>query len=160
MNINLIFVFIIIIIIAMKKTKKFSNENLTKNKAVAAELNRKTFFRKSLRFEIDNLKLIKKNAKQIVIAKLQKEKNDDKKRVDAQFIRIWRIKQDKVHTKDVAARKVKKTRLKQIKKMMKNHLFTFVELLQLIHDLEIEWKRNMINQARKKIEEKSHVLKN
>ncbi len=88
MNINLIFVFIIIIIIAMKKTKKFSNENLTKNKAVAAELNRKTFFRKSLRFEIDNLKLIKKNAKQIVIAKLQKEKNDDKKRVDAQFIRI------------------------------------------------------------------------
>jgi hypothetical protein len=91
---------------------------------------------------------------------LQKEKNDDKKRVDAQFIRIWRIKQDKVHTKDVAARKVKKTRLKQIKKMMKNHLFTFVELLQLIHDLEIEWKRNMINQARKKIEEKSHVLKN
>jgi hypothetical protein len=25
--------------------------------------------------------------------------------------------------------------------MTKNHLFIFVELLQLIHDLEIEWKR-------------------
>jgi hypothetical protein len=25
--------------------------------------------------------------------------------------------------------------------MTKNHLFIFVELLQLIHDLEVEWKR-------------------
>jgi hypothetical protein len=34
------------------------------------------------------LKLIKENAKQVIIAKLQKEKNDEKKRIDAQFMRI------------------------------------------------------------------------
>jgi hypothetical protein len=34
------------------------------------------------------LKLIKENAKQVIIAKLQKEKDDEKKRVDAQFMRI------------------------------------------------------------------------
>ncbi len=33
-----------------------------------------------------------------------------------------------------------KARIKQIKKMTKNHLFISVELLQFIHDLEIEWK--------------------
>jgi hypothetical protein len=52
------------------------------------KLNRKKFFRKRLRFETNNLRLIKKNAKQIIIAKLQKKKDDEKKRVDAQFMRI------------------------------------------------------------------------
>jgi hypothetical protein len=48
------------------------------------------------------------------------------------------MKRDEIHTKDVAARKVEKTRSKQVKEMTKNHLFISVELLQLIHDLEIE----------------------
>jgi hypothetical protein len=48
------------------------------------------------------------------------------------------MKQNDVHAKNVIARKVKKTRIKQIKKMTKNHFFIFVELLQLIHDLEVE----------------------
>jgi hypothetical protein len=48
------------------------------------------------------------------------------------------MKRDKMHTKDVTARKVEKARIKQVKEMTKNHLFIFVELLQLIHDLEIE----------------------
>ncbi len=77
--------------------------------------------------------------------KLQKEKDDEKKRIDAQFMRIWRMKRDEMHTKDVAARKAEKARIKQIKERTKNHLFIFVELLQLIHDLEIEWKK--INQV-------------
>jgi hypothetical protein len=34
------------------------------------------------------LKLTKENAKQAIIAKLQKEKDDEKKRIDAQFMRI------------------------------------------------------------------------
>ncbi len=48
------------------------------------------------------------------------------------------MKRDEMHTKDVAARKVEKARIKQIKEMTKNHFFIFVELLQFIHDLEIE----------------------
>jgi hypothetical protein len=84
------------------------------------------------------LRLTKKDAKQAIAAKLQKEKDDEKKRVDAQFMRIWRMKRDEMHTKDVAARKVEKARIKQIKEMTKNHLFIPVELLQPIHDPEVE----------------------
>jgi hypothetical protein len=117
------------------------------------KLNRKKFSRKRLRFETDNLtlreceacwletdnlRLTKENAKQVIIAKLQKEKDDEKKRIDAQFMRIWRMKRDEMHTKDVAARKAEKARIKQVKEMTKNYLFIFVELLQFIHDLETE----------------------
>jgi hypothetical protein len=84
------------------------------------------------------LRFIKENAKQVIVAKLQKEKDDEKKRIDAQFMRIRRIKRDEMHTKNVIARKVEKTRIKQIKEMTKNHLFISVELLQFIHDFEIE----------------------
>jgi hypothetical protein len=48
------------------------------------------------------------------------------------------MKRDDMHTKNVTARKIEKARIKQIKKMTKNHLFIFVELLQFIHDFEIE----------------------
>jgi hypothetical protein len=34
------------------------------------------------------LKLTKENAKQAIVAKLQKEKNDEKKRINAQFMKI------------------------------------------------------------------------
>jgi hypothetical protein len=42
--------------------------------------------------------------------------------------------------------------------MTKNHLFIFVELLQLIHDLEIEWKtinEIWLIEQKKKTKEKS-----
>jgi hypothetical protein len=48
------------------------------------------------------------------------------------------MKRDDVHAKNVAARKAEKARIKQIKEMTKNHFYISVELLQLIHDLEIE----------------------
>jgi hypothetical protein len=48
------------------------------------------------------------------------------------------MKRDDVHAKDVAARKTKKARIKQIKEMTKNRLFISVELLQLIDDFEVE----------------------
>jgi hypothetical protein len=48
------------------------------------------------------------------------------------------MKRDDVHAKDVIARKTEKARIKQIKEMTKSCLFISVELLQLIHDFEIE----------------------
>ncbi len=69
------------------------------------------------------------------------------------------MKRDEMHTKDVTARKVEKARIKQIKEMTKNHLFIFLELLQLIHDLEIEWKKIneiwLIEQEKKNKKKKS-----
>ncbi len=127
------------------------------------ELNRKKFFRKRLRFETDNLRLIKENAKQIILAKLQKEKDDEKKRVDAQFMKFWRMKRDDVHAKDVIARKTKKARIKQIKEITKSRFFISVELLQLIDDLEVEWKRInetwLIEQEKKNRKKKSRLEK-
>ncbi len=127
------------------------------------KLNRKKFFRKRLRFETDNLRLIKKNAKQVIIAKLQKEKDDEKKRVDAQFMKFWRMKRNDVHAKDVIARKTEKAEIKQIKEMTKYRLFISVELLQLIHDLEVEWKRInetwLIEQEKKNRRKKSRLEK-
>jgi hypothetical protein len=127
------------------------------------ELNRKIFFRKRLRFETDNLRLIKENTKQVIIAKLQKKKDDETKRINAQFMKFWRMKRDDVHTKNVIARKTEKARIKQIKEMIKNHVFISVELLQLIHDLEVEWKKSMSrdwSSKKRRIKRKSHVLKN
>ncbi len=148
-----------IIVNSLFKETKLQMWQTTKQK----KLNRKKFFRKRLRFETDNLKLTKKNAKQAIVAKLQKEKNDEKKRIDAQFMRIWRMKRDEMHTKDVAARKVEKARIKQVKEMTKNHFFISVELLQLIHDLEIEWKTIneiwLIEQKKKNRRKKSRLEK-
>jgi hypothetical protein len=48
------------------------------------------------------------------------------------------MERDDVHAKDVAARKAEKARIKQVKEMTKNHLFIPVELLQPIHDPEVE----------------------
>jgi hypothetical protein len=127
------------------------------------KLNRKKFFRKRLRFETDNLRLIKENAKRVIIAKLQKEKSDEKKRIDDQFMKIWRMKRDEMHTKNVVVRKAEKACIKQIKEMTKNHFFIFVELLQLIHDLEIEWKRIneiwLVEQEKKNRKKKSRLEK-
>ncbi len=68
-----------IIVNSLFKETKLQMWQTTRQK----ELNRKKFFRKRLRFETDNLKLIKENAKQVIVAKLQKKKNDEKKRIDA-----------------------------------------------------------------------------
>jgi hypothetical protein len=78
-------------------------------------------------------------------------------------MRIWRMKRDEMHAKNVTARKVEKARIKQIKEMTKNHFFIFVELLQFIHDLEIEWKKIneiwLIEQEKKNRKKKSRFEK-
>jgi hypothetical protein len=48
------------------------------------------------------------------------------------------MKRNDVHVKKVTARKAEKVRIKQMKEMTKSHTFIFVELLQLIIDLETE----------------------
>jgi hypothetical protein len=48
------------------------------------------------------------------------------------------MKLDEMHTKDVAVRKAEKARIKQVKEMTKSYFFISVELLQFIHDHEIE----------------------
>ncbi len=78
-------------------------------------------------------------------------------------MKFWRMKRDDVHAKNVIARKTEKARIKQIKEMTKSRLFISVELMQLIHDLEVEWKRIMKrdwSSKKKRIERKNHVLKN
>ncbi len=106
----------------------------------AKKLNNKTLFRKRLRASSNNLRLTKKNANQVITAKFQKKREMKKKRVDVQFMKFWRMKKNDIHVKKVIARKAKKARIKQMKKMTKNHIFIFVELLQFIFDLETEWK--------------------
>jgi hypothetical protein len=129
----------------------------------AKELNNKTFFRKRLRASSNNLKLTKKNANQVIIAKLQKNREIKKKWTDVQFMKFWRMKKNDVHVKKVTARKVKKTRIKQMKKMTKNHIFIFIELLQFIHDLEAEWKTTnstwLIQKEVKKFKKKKSRVK-
>jgi hypothetical protein len=54
----------------------------------AKELNNKTLSRKRLRASSGNLGLTKENADQVIAAKLQKEREMKKKRVDAQFMKF------------------------------------------------------------------------
>jgi hypothetical protein len=73
-----------VIINSLFKETKLQMWQATRQK----ELNRKKFSRKRLRSETGNLGLTKEDAEQVIIAKLQKEKDDEKKRVDAQFMKF------------------------------------------------------------------------
>ncbi len=55
-------------------------------------------------------------------------------------MRIWRMKRDEMHAKEVAARRVEKARIKQLKELQKNINIISDEMFQSISDLEIEWK--------------------
>jgi hypothetical protein len=52
------------------------------------ELHGKKYARKRLRAESGNLGLTKEDAERVIVAKLQKEKEVEKKRVDAQFMKF------------------------------------------------------------------------
>ncbi len=101
----------------MENAKKFLRENLRESKAVAAKIfnvNAKT-----LSAFIRRGSGMKNEGHNKILQDHEKNALDD-------------------FTKDVAARKVEKARIKQIKEMTKNHLFISVELLQPIHDPEVE----------------------
>ena len=55
-------------------------------------------------------------------------------------MKMWQMKKNDLHIKKIAVRKTEKTRVKQIKKMMKNYVFISSKLLIFIHDSEIAWK--------------------
>ncbi len=56
------------------------------------------------------------------------------------MMKIWRIKRNEMHAKEVIARKDEKTRIKQIKKMKKQSVFIFMKLMIFIFDFEAKWK--------------------
>ncbi len=102
------------------------------------ELNKKKFSRKRLYPETGDLGLTKEDAERAIAAKFQKEQDIEQKKINANFMKMWRMERDEMHAKGVAARKAEKARIKQVKEMTKNRLFIPVELLQPIHDPEAE----------------------
>jgi hypothetical protein len=48
------------------------------------------------------------------------------------------MKRDEMHVKKVAARRVEKARVKQLKKLQKNINIILDEMFQFIHDLKIK----------------------
>jgi hypothetical protein len=70
--------------------------------------------RKRLRIKIDQMRLIKEDAKLAMIEKLNREKVLKQKKMNANFMRMWRMKRDEVPKKDIEARKIEKAHLKQI----------------------------------------------
>ncbi len=127
------------------------------------ELHDKKFVRKRLRAESDNLRLIKEDAKLILINKFAKEKTIDEKRANAQYMKIWRMKRDDIHIKGVVAREIEKARIKQLKELQKNINIISNEMFQSIVDLETEWKMTdstwLAQQEAKKQEKKSRLEK-
>jgi hypothetical protein len=110
----------------MKNAKKFLRENPTESKAVAAKIFNVNA--RSLSAFIQSGSGAKNEEHNKMLQDHEINALDD-------FIRM---KRDDVHAKDVAARKTEKARIKQIKEMRKNRLFISVELLQFIHDPEVE----------------------
>lgn len=107
----------------------------------ARELQRKKISRKRLRSETGGLGLTKEDAVNALLAKMQKENEAEKKRVDA--MRMWRMERDEMHIKGVAARKDERNRVKKMKNFMKSSLASSIpdELTQSIPDPEAEvWK--------------------
>ncbi len=96
--------------------------------------------------------LMKKNAERAIAKKQQKEAKTKRRKEYNNMIKIWRMKRDEMHAKEIIARKNEKARIKQIKKMKKQKVFIFTKLMIFIADLETKWKNNneMWNAKQKK----------
>lgn len=107
----------------------------------ARELNRKKTSRKRLKSTADEMRLIKEDAMLVMITKLNKEKETERKRVEGNFMKMWRMKRDEIHTKRIVVRKDERNRIKKMKDFMKSNLSSiFDELIQFISDSEAIWK--------------------
>ena len=102
------------------------------------ELHSKKISRKRLRPVSGKLGLTKEDAEQALATKLQKEVDAEKKQIDNNFMKMWRMERDEMHVKGVAARKAEKTRAKQLKELMKTYNSISHELFQPIPDPEAE----------------------
>jgi hypothetical protein len=86
------------------------------------ELQGKKHARKRLRPQSGNLGLTKEDAEQAIATKLQKEQEMEKKRANANFMKMWRMERDEVHAKGVAARRAEKARIIQLKELQKTSI--------------------------------------
>ena len=116
------------------------------------ELHGRKINRKRLRPQHGGLGLTKENALAEIAIKQQKEEEAEKKRVENNFMKMWRMERDEVHTKGVAARKAERARIKQLREMRKGYAPIPPELEIPIPDPEAEWKAT--NQVWKSIEAK------
>ncbi len=100
-------------------------------------------------------RLTKEDAERAIAKKQQKEAKTKRRKEYNNMMKIWRMKRNEMHAKEVIARKNEKARIKQIKKMKKQNVFIFTKLMTFIADFEAEWKSSneMWNakQAKKKI---------
>ena len=69
-----------------------------------------------------------------------------KKKKHVNFMKIWRVKRDEMLIKSVNARKTKKTRLKRVKKLIKQKILISIDdfILTSIENPEVFWKTNDI----------------
>ena len=104
------------------------------------ELHGKRMNRKRLKPQTGDLGLSKEDALAELASRAQKEEAAEKKRVENNFMKIWRWERDQMHAKGIAARKAEKARLKQVKEMMKGLAPIPDELNIPIPDPEAEWK--------------------
>ena len=105
------------------------------------ELQAKKFNRKRLRpAQSGRLGLTKEDADIALAAKVQKEIEAEKKQIQRNFMRMWRMERDEIHSKGVAARKQEKARTKRVKELEKQQIIIPDELLDPIPDPEVEWK--------------------
>ena len=63
---------------------------------------------------------------------MQKEAEIEKKRTNRNFMKMWRMKRNKMHVKDVAARKQKKFHIKQVKELEKQETFISIKIVTVV----------------------------
>ena len=71
---------------------------------------------------------------------MSKKKAMKKKRIENNFMKMWRMKKNDLHIKKIVVKKTKKTRFKQIKKMKKNYVLILSKLLIFIYNSKTAWK--------------------
>ncbi len=88
-----------------------------------------------------------------MIEKLNREKVLKRKKMNANFMRMWRMKRDEMQKKDIKVRKIEKARLKQINALKKVKASILIDLLIFIIDSKRIWKEInemwLIEQAKK-----------
>lgn len=87
-----------------------------------------------------SLGMTKENAERLIAEKHQSELIAEQKKERNNFMRMWRIERDDMYAKGVAARKLQKERVKNIKELMKQNVIIPDEMLHPIEDPEATWK--------------------
>ena len=102
------------------------------------ELHGRRINRKRLRPQSGGLGLTRENALAEIALKQQKKEEAEKKRVENNFMKMWRMERDDMHAKGITARKAERARIKQLKEMKKGYAPIPLELEIPIPDPEAE----------------------